>query len=164
MMTASVGSDGDLSGEVDWAQAGVSNAQGDDPANTVRTGAPVTSEDDAELLFELPFRSLVKLQALHLTASSVDEAPSCVRLFANERNIVMTDAAGDTPPTQEFAPVTWGEPGPDGAVTAALDVKFLKFQNLSFLAVYVCRQDEDGLAAQDGQKVCVSNLRLVGKT
>jgi len=163
MMSGSVGADGDLSGEVDWGQAGVGNAQGDDPANVVRSGGPVTSEDDAELLFELPFRSLVKLQALHLTAASADEAPTCVRLFANERNLVMTDAAGEVAPTQEFSPVAWSEPGPDGSVTAALDVKFLKFQNLGYLAVYVCRQDEDGLASQDGDKVCIQRFRLAGK-
>lgn len=163
MMTGTVGSDGDLSGEVDWSQAGVGNAQGDDPANALRSGGSVTSEDDAELLFELPFRSLVKLQALHLTAASVDEAPTCVRLFANERNLVMTDAAGEVAPTQAFGPVQWSEPGPDGAVTAALEVKFLKFQNLGYLAVYVCREDEEGLAVQDGEKVCIRSLRLVGK-
>lgn len=49
----------------------------------------------------------------------------------------MTGAA-----TQEFQDVSWTS-GADGLV-ATLDVNFLKFQKLSFLAIYARSEDDDG--------------------
>lgn len=165
VMAGSVGADGDLGGEIDWGTSGVLNAQGDDGANSLRSGSPVASEDDAsaELLILLPFRTQVKMQAVHLSAPSVEQAPSHVRLFANKRNLDMNDAAGGEAPTQDFATIPWSSPGPDGAVSAILEVNFLKFQNLGYLAVHLCREDEDGLPEEGGAPVSVSAFRLVGK-
>lgn len=167
LMTGSVGSDGDLGGEIDWGTSGVLNAQGDDGANSLRSGSLVVSEEDAsaELLLLLVFRTQVKLQAVHLSAPSAEQAPSHVRLFANKRNLDMNDAAGGEAPTQDFpaGSITWSSPGPDGAVSAVLDVQFLKFQNLGFLAVHLCREDEDGLPEEGGAPVGVSGLRFLGK-
>lgn len=166
MMAGTVGADGDLTGEIDWASAGVLNSPDDNAADTLRSGGSVSSEDDAsaELLFLLPFKTQVKLLALHLSAPSLDSAPGHVRLFANERNLDMNDAAGGVPPTADFATIPWGAPEANGAVTAALEVNFLKFQNLGFLSVHVCREDEDGLPEEGGSPVCVHGVRMIGKT
>lgn len=165
MMSGSVGADGDLSGEVDWATTGVLNAQSDDASDALRSGGPVASEEDssAEMLFHLPFRTQVKLQALHLSAPDAGRAPSHARVFANERNLDMDDAAGGVAPTADFPTIPWSEPGPDGAVAAVLEVNFLKFQNLGCLAVHLCREDEDGLPEEGGLPVCVQGFRLIGK-
>lgn len=165
LMAGSVGADGDLSGEIDWPQAGVLNTSVDDAGNALQSGAPISSEEDstAELLVFLPFRSQVKLQAIHFSASTAERAPRHVRLFANERNLDMNDAAGGVAPTADFKDIPWSA-GPDGTVTAALEVNFLKFQNLGFLAVHFCREDEDGLPEEGGEPICVHGLRLVGKT
>eukprot|EP00401_Gymnodinium_catenatum_P007206 CAMPEP_0117475306 /NCGR_PEP_ID=MMETSP0784-20121206/9727_1 /TAXON_ID=39447 /ORGANISM="" /LENGTH=309 /DNA_ID=CAMNT_0005269549 /DNA_START=107 /DNA_END=1036 /DNA_ORIENTATION=- len=166
LMSGSLGVDGDLSGEIDWASAGVLNSSDDDAVSALRTGGLVASEQDssAELLIFLPFRSQVKLLALHVSAPSADRAPRHVRLFANERNLDMSDAAGGVQPTADFAEVQWSAAGPDGMVTAALEVNFLKFQNLGFLAVHMCREDEEGLPEEGGLTICVRGLRLVGKS
>lgn len=166
LMSGTVGADGDLSGEIDFGQTGVLNAQGDDAANTLRSGGSVVSEDDAsaELLLLLPFRTQVKLQAMHLSAPDADRAPSHVRLFANERNLDMNDAAGGVAPTADFTTIPWSPAGPDGVLSAVLEVNFLKFQNLGYLAVHVCREDEDGLPEEGGLPVCVQSVRFVGKT
>lgn len=165
LLAGSVGSDGDLSGEVDWATAGVLNSSNDDAANALRSGGAVASEEDssAELLIFLPFKSQVKLQRVHLSAPSADQAPGHLRLFANEQNLDMNDAGGGVAPTADFAEIPWGAAGPDGVVTAALEVNMMKFQNLGFLAVHVCREDEDGLPEEGGSPICVQSLRLIGK-
>merc|ERR1711933_246989 len=152
MMAGSVGADGDLSGELDWGSAGILNSSDEDAANSLQRGAPVSSESDsnAELLLLLPFRSLVKLQAVHISAPSAEQAPRHVRLFKNERNLDCDDAAGGVAPTQDFEDVPWGAPGPDGSVTAVLEVKFLKFQGLDFLGVHLARDNEDGLPDEEG--------------
>merc|ERR1712151_270649 len=163
-MAGAVGADGDLSGEIDWAKSGVLNAQGDDPASSLRNGGLVSSEEDssAELLFQLPFKTQVKLQALLLSSPSKEQAPTHVRVFANARNLDMNDAAGGEAPTADFPSVPWTDAG-DGSVTAKLEVNFLKFQNLGFLAVHVCREDEDGLPEEGGTPVCVQGVRFLGK-
>jgi len=165
LMSGSVGADGDLSGEIEWSQSGILNAQGEDATGALRGGGVVSSEEDtsAELLFLLPLKSQVKLLAVHVSSPSAEQAPSHVRLFANQRNLDMSDAAGGVAPTADFATIPWSAPGPDGAVTAALEVNFLKFQNLGFLAVHLCRDDEDGLPEEGGQPICTQGFRLVGK-
>lgn len=164
LLAGSVGQDGDLSGEVDWTGVGVLNSPDDDASGALRTGSLVASEEDAsaELLFLLPFKSQVKLQAVHLTAPTAAQAPCRVRLFANERNLDMNDAAGGVVPTADFEKVTWAT-GPGEAVTAKLEVNFLKFQNIGFLAMHVCREDEDGLPEEGGIPVCVQAVRFLGK-
>lgn len=165
LQAGAVGADGDLSGEVDWGTAGVLNAQSDDASSALRSGGPVTSEEDvsAELLFQLPFRTQVKMQAIHLSSPSAEQAPSRVRLFANQRNLDMNDAAGGVAPTADFEKVQWKDAASDGSVTAVLEVNFLKFQNLGFLSVHLCREDEDGMPDEEGPAICVQGLRLVGK-
>lgn len=165
MMAGSVGADGDLSGELDWASCGVLNSASDDAVDALRNGNPLESEADssAELLFLLPLRSQVKLQELHLTAPSQERAPGHARLFANMRNLDMSDAAGNEAPTHDCPTIPWSSPGPDGAVSAVIQVNMLKFQNLGFLAIHVCREDEDGLPEEDGDPICLQSLRLVGK-
>jgi len=168
LMSASIGADGDLSGEVDWGSVGVLNSADGDAASALQAGKAVWSEADssAELLLFLPLRTQVKLQALQLSAPSAAEAPQHARLFKNERNLDMADAAGGVAPTQDYAAIPWrASPGDaDGTVTAALEVNFLKFQGLGFLAVHLCRDDEDGVPDEEGPPICVKSLRLIGKT
>jgi len=162
LMAGSVGSDGDLSGEIDWASAGILNAQGD-AVEALRSGHAVASEDTAEMLFQLPFKSQVKLQAVHLVSANAESSPSHVRLFANKRDLDMDDAAGGEAPTADFAKIPWGDAAKDGSRAAKLEVNFLKFQNLGFLGMHVCREDEDGLPEQDGPPVSVQSVKFIGK-
>ncbi|CAE7895558.1 DESI2 [Symbiodinium microadriaticum] len=143
--------DGDLLSEVDWPSAGVLNASESDPTEALRSGGVSSDADGSpELLLLLPFISPVKLQKLVLE-SSIDNAPKAVRLFANSPNLDMDDAAGGAA-TQEFGDINWAGTGP--VATATIDVNFLKFQKLSFLAVYA-KGDEDS-----GHQIKISKLGL----
>eukprot|EP00746_Dinoflagellata_sp_MGD_P008899 gnl/MRDRNA2_/MRDRNA2_117873_c0_seq1.p1 gnl/MRDRNA2_/MRDRNA2_117873_c0~~gnl/MRDRNA2_/MRDRNA2_117873_c0_seq1.p1 ORF type:complete len:328 (-),score=75.36 gnl/MRDRNA2_/MRDRNA2_117873_c0_seq1:124-1107(-) len=164
LMGGTVGADGDLSGEIDWTNAGILNCSKDDAADTLRTGGPILSEEDgsAEMLFLLPFKTQVKLQMLHLSSTNIESAPAHVRIFANQRDLDMNDAAGGVPPTADFAQIPWVTGG-DGLVTASLEVNFLKFQNLGFLAVHLCREDEEGIPEEGGVPISVQGVRFTGK-
>ena len=65
--------------------------------------------------------------------------------------------------SHSVAHVQWKDAASDGSVTAVLEVNFLKFQNLGFLSVHLCREDEDGMPDEEGPAICVQGLRLVGK-
>lgn len=159
LVARAAAADGDLSGEVEWAGVGVLNAREDDPGAVLCEGGPVSSEDGSspELLLLVPFVSPVKLQTVRLEALDLPRAPARVRLFANQRNLDMDDAAGGVAATQELTDLSWGVPAAGGAVTATLELNFLKFQNLGFLAIYLARDEEDGAS------VAVQGLRLIGR-
>mmetsp|Transcript_115581 Transcript_115581/g.331806 ORF Transcript_115581/g.331806 Transcript_115581/m.331806 type:complete len:355 (-) Transcript_115581:288-1352(-) len=161
VIAQSVGADGDLTGQVDWSSSGVLNAREADPSDVLRSLGLISSDEGiGELLLLLPMLSTVKLQAVKVRAPDVARAPSRARLFANQRNLDVDDAAGGIAATQEFVPIHW-EPSPDhaGAVVAGLGVNFLKFQNLGFLAIYFGRvEDEDSEAP-----IAVEDIKLIGR-
>ena len=72
--------------------------------------------------------------------------------FANNPNLDMDDALSGAA-TQEFHDVAWTAAG--DAWSANLEVNFLKFQKLSFLAIYASRED--------GQ-VSIGKLSLSGRS
>lgn len=151
LVAKTVGADGDLSPHVEWTGVGVLNAA-DGAPEALRQGTLVASEDDPELLLQLPFQSPVKLQSVKLVAPDAARAPQRVRLFANQRDIDMGDASGGVAPTQAFERLQWSAAGADGSVAASVDVKFLKFQNLAFLCVYLAGEDgaDEGTVALQG--------------
>ena len=122
---------------------GVLNASEPEPTEALQ-GSGVTS--DGELLLLLPFRSLVKLQRLRLEAPSEALAPKSLRLFANAPNLDMDDAMSGKA-TQEFEEITWTAlaDGVSTGVSTTLELNFLKFQKLSFLAIYAQSDSELGL-------------------
>lgn len=74
--------------------------------------------------------------------------------FANNPNLDMDDAMTGAA-TQEFQEVSWTSSA-DGLI-ATLEVNFLKFQKLSFLAIYARGDDET-----DGN-IRISKLSLSGR-
>ena len=155
LVARSAPTDGDLLSEVDWPSAGVLNAAESDPTEALRAGG-VSSDSDGspEILLLLPFVSPVKLQKLVLEAASTDAAPTALRLFANNPNLDMDDAAGGAA-TQEFHDIQWT--GTGSTVTATVEVNFLKFQKLSFLAVYATGD------ADSSHPVSIGKLGLFGR-
>eukprot|EP00747_Dinoflagellata_sp_TGD_P178519 gnl/TRDRNA2_/TRDRNA2_27532_c0_seq1.p1 gnl/TRDRNA2_/TRDRNA2_27532_c0~~gnl/TRDRNA2_/TRDRNA2_27532_c0_seq1.p1 ORF type:complete len:364 (+),score=49.00 gnl/TRDRNA2_/TRDRNA2_27532_c0_seq1:102-1094(+) len=150
--------DGDLAAEVDWAGVGVLNAREADPAGSLRTGGPISSADGSELLILVPFIAPTKLQCLHLQApAGLLQAPKRIRLFANQRDLDMDDAAGGAAATQEVEEVSW-TPSSGASVMTTVEVNFLKFQRLAFLAIYLA-------GAEDSEEpLTVQGLRLQGRT
>lgn len=159
-LVARTNADGTLDNEVDWACAGVLNTSEADPTTALRSSNGVSSQEESpELLVLLPFECPVKLRELVLEAPTAALAPRRARLFANHRDLDMDDASGGTAPTQEFAALAW-KPTASGHLAASLEVNVLKFNNLSFLAVYLDRGGEPGEA---GPSITLKGLRLLGK-
>mmetsp|Transcript_39244 Transcript_39244/g.73194 ORF Transcript_39244/g.73194 Transcript_39244/m.73194 type:complete len:336 (+) Transcript_39244:55-1062(+) len=155
LVARSAAPDGDLVGEVDWPNVGVLNASESDPTEALRAGGVSSSADGSpELLVLLPFVSPVKMQKIVIDADS-DTAPQSIRLFANTPNLDMDDAAGGAA-TQQFQNIAWA--AHDAGVTTTLEVNFLKFQKLSFLALYARGSDDEE------NPVSIRKLGVFGRT
>ncbi|KAK4546063.1 hypothetical protein LTR36_002200 [Oleoguttula mirabilis] len=127
----------------------------------------IESDTDEQLMLFIPFQAALKLHSLHITSippSSADEEdddgtpmrPKTLKLYTNRSHILGFDEADDVPATQEVAiqPSDWDSK----TGTAKVELRFVKFQNISSLVVFVV--DGDG----DGEKVRVDRVRLVGET
>ena len=82
--------------------------------------------------------------------------PKTLKLYSNRATVLGFDEADDHPCTQEITlqPSDW-DPKTGTAVVA---LKFVKFQNISSLVVFVV--DGEG----EGEKVRIDRLRLIGET
>ncbi|KAK4951677.1 Thioredoxin-like protein 1 [Elasticomyces elasticus] len=124
----------------------------------------IESDTDEQLMMFIPFQSALKVHTLHLTSlpptsDEDDEAPmrpKTIQLFINRSNVLGFDEANDTPATQtiELKSSDWdAETG-----TAKVELRFVKFQNISSLVIFVV--DGDG----DGEKTRLDRVRIVGES
>lgn len=169
---------GDVTDEVDYKGLDFLNLDGekgdkravftpDQPSalNTKGKAPPspdwIESDTDEQLMLFIPFQSTIKLHTLQITSvpQPDDEdvvRPKTVHLYANRSHVLGFDEADDTPATQT---ITIGENDWDPKThTAKLELRFVKFQNISSLTVFVA--DGDG----DGEKMRVDRVRLFGET
>ena len=130
----------------------------------------IESDTDEQLMLFMPFQATLKVHTLHITSlptkplakeisSDDDETPmrpKTIKLYSNRANILGFDEAEDIPATQEITlqPQDWDEK----TGTARIELRFVKFQNVSSLVVFVI--DGEG----DGEKVRIDRLRVVGET
>lgn len=123
----------------------------------------VESDTDEQLMLYVPFQSTVKIYSLHITsladASSSDDAPmrpKTIKLFTNRSHVLGFEEADDLAPTQaiELKSSDWDAK----TATAKVDLRFVKFQNVSSLVVFVV--DGEG----KGEKVRLDRLRVVGES
>lgn len=147
----------------------------------------VESDTDEQLLLFTPFNSAVKLHTLQVNNNSPsllfitsmakpndpgqitslpptdtedddDETPmrpKTIKLFTNRPHNLGFDEAEDSEPTQtiEIAEEDWNDKG-----TANLPLRFVRFQNISSLVLFVV--DGDG----DSEKVRLDRVRLIGES
>lgn len=151
-----------LQSEVDWPKVGVLNAEQQDTSEALKSGGVLSSALDgsSELLLLIPFQGPVKMRAVRVEAPDVTRAPQRIRLFANQRNLDMDDAAGKAPATQEFEELDWKiSQGLDSTVVGTtLELNFLRFQNLGFVAIYVGMEEGDS-----SRPIAIQNLQLLTK-
>ena len=125
----------------------------------------VESDTDEQVMLFVPFQSTVKIHTLHITSappSSTDDEseipmrPRTVRLYTNRPNNLGFDEADDEPAAQEIVlkPGDWDA----ATATAKLELRFVKFQNVTSLVVFVV--DGDG----EGEKVRLDRIRVVGES
>ncbi|KAJ2998100.1 hypothetical protein NUW58_g428 [Xylaria curta] len=124
----------------------------------------VESDTDEQLLLFAPFNSASKLHTLQLTSlpptdgDDDDETPmrpKTIKLFTNRPHNLGFDEADDIDPTQtiEIGEDDWNSNG-----TANLPLRFVRFQNITSLVIFVV--DGDG----DGDKVRLDRVRLIGES
>jgi thioredoxin len=133
------------------------------------------TDTDEQLMLYIPFQSTLKIHTLHLTSlrsssptatssSEPPRRPKTIRLYTNRPNILSFDEADDggggggEPATQELVlePQDW-----DAATgTAALPLRFVKFQNVSSLVVFVV----DGEGEGEGETVRLDRVRVIGES
>ncbi|RMZ77115.1 hypothetical protein DV737_g4533, partial [Chaetothyriales sp. CBS 132003] len=123
----------------------------------------VESDTDEQLMLYLPFQSTLKIHSLHLTSppsrSDDDEAPSrpkLIKLYTNRPQILSFDEADATQPTQEItlSEKDW-DPESD---TAKLELRFVKFQNVSSLVLFVVESEGSN------EKVRIDRIRIIGES
>ncbi|OAP54971.1 thioredoxin [Fonsecaea erecta] len=123
----------------------------------------VESDTDEQLMLYLPFMSTLKIHSLHLTSlpdnTDDDESPSRpkqVKIYTNRPRILGFDEAEDTQPAQE---VTLSEKDWDSKTgTAKIELRIVKFQNVSSLVVFVVQSEGDN------EKVRIDRIRVIGET
>jgi hypothetical protein len=125
----------------------------------------VESDTDAQLMLFIPFNATLKVHTVQLTSlppaseEDDDEAPKrpkTIRFYTNRAHNLGFEEAEDIPPTQvvTLAPSDWdAETG-----TAKIELRFVKFQNVSSVVVFVVDGEDDG------EKTRIDRIKFVGET
>lgn len=81
--------------------------------------------------------------------------PALVHLYTNKPHNLDFSEADDTPPTQAItlSAEDWNSEG-----TANIGLRFVKFQNITSLIIYVVKGDGDG------EKVRLDRVRMIGES
>lgn len=121
----------------------------------------IESDTDEQLMLFLPFQATLKLHSIHLTSvitgdDSETVRPKTIQLYTNRSHVLGFDEAEDTPAVQtiELSASDWDAK----THTAKLELRFVKFQNISSVVLFVV--DGDG----DGEKTRIDRIRLFGET
>lgn len=127
----------------------------------------IESDTDEQLMLYIPFQATLKIHTLHLTslppASSEEDdddeipmRPKTLHLYTNRAHNLGFEEADDIPAAQNItlSPSDWdAETG-----TAKVELRFVKFQNVSSLVVFVV--DGEG----EGEKTRIDRIRVIGET
>ncbi|KAI6084544.1 DUF1000-domain-containing protein, partial [Hypoxylon rubiginosum] len=123
----------------------------------------IETDTDEQLLLYTPFNSAIKLHTIQITSLPPDDEddddvpmrPKTLKLFTNRPHNLGFDEAEDIEPTQaiEIGEDDWNTNG-----TANLALRFVRFQNITSLVVFVA--DGDG----DSEKVRIDRIRLIGES
>ena len=123
----------------------------------------VESDTDDQLMLYIPFQATLKIHSIHLTSippySDDDEVPmrpKTVQVYVNRSHILGFEEAEDSPVTQSITinSKDWD----DTTGTAKMDLRFVKFQNVTSLVLFVVNGDGEG------EKVRLDRVRVVGET
>lgn len=124
----------------------------------------VESDTDEQLMLYVPFRATLKVHTLHITSlppkpSDDDESPmrpKTLQIYSNRAHVLGFEEAEDVPVTQAItlSAQDWDEK----TATAKVELRFVKFQNVTSLVLFVV--DGDG----DGDKVRIDRIRIIGES
>ena len=122
----------------------------------------VESDTDEQLMLYVPFMSTLKVHTIHITsllAKDDDEPPmrpKTIQIYSNRAHVLGFDEAEDLQATQTITLNSrdWDEK----TGTAKIELRFVKFQHVTSLVVFIV--DGDG----DGEKVRIDRIRIVGES
>lgn len=124
----------------------------------------VESDVDNQLMLYIPFTSTLKVHTIHITScvsgdEDDDEAPvrpKTIHIWTNRQHNLGFEEAEDVPTTQtiELKESDWD---PETA-TAKLELRFVKFQSVYSLVLFVA--DGDG----DSEKTRIDRIRFIGES
>lgn len=123
----------------------------------------VESDTDDQLMVYIPFQSTLKIHSLQLTSISAQSEdneesmrPKTVQIYTNRPHILGFEEAEDIAPTQSITLESRDWDTKTG--TAKIELRFVKFQNVSSLVLFVVN------GAGDGEKVRLDRVRIVGES
>ena len=124
----------------------------------------VESDTDEQLMLYIPFQSTLKIHSLHITSlpSTSDDSeaparPTKFKIYTNRAQILGFDDAEDITATQE---VTLSKSDWDSKTnTAKIELRFVKFQNVSSLVVFVVENE-----VEDSEKTRLDRIRVIGES
>ncbi len=123
----------------------------------------VESDTDDQLMLFVPFQSALKIHTLQITSVKSnwedDEAPlrpKTVQIYTNRSHILGFEEADDIPPTQSITLEARDWDPKTG--TAKIELRFVKFQNVSSLVIFVVNGDGEG------EKVRLDRIRIIGES
>ena len=126
----------------------------------------VETDTDEQLMLYIPFQATLKIHTLHITSlppssqaaegGEVPMRPKTIHLYTNRAHVLGFDEAESVPATQAVTlrPQDWDA----RTGTAKVELRFVKFQNVSSLVVFIV--DGEG----SGEKVRVDRLRVIGES
>ena len=122
----------------------------------------IESDTDPELMLYIPFQSTLKIHSIQITSlpphtddDADDETPMRpkeLRFFINTPNIIGFDE--DIAPTQTIEVSSTGWHPETG--TAIIELRYVKFQKVSSLCIFVVSGDGDG------EKTRIDRIRIIG--
>ncbi|KAK5076278.1 Thioredoxin-like protein 1 [Lithohypha guttulata] len=123
----------------------------------------VESDTDEQLMIYVPFQSTLKVRSLHITSAPTDtdddeqpSRPKVLKIFTNKPQALSFDDAESNAATQD---VTLTEKDWDPKTnTAKIELRFVKFQNVSSLVIFVAESEADN------EKVRIDRIRIIGES
>lgn len=122
----------------------------------------VESDTDDQLMIYVPFQSTLKVHSLQLTSippTSGEEAlmrPKTVQIYTNRSHILGFEEAEDITSTQTITLESRDWDCKTG--TAKIELRFVKFQNVSSLVLFIVNGDGEG------EKVRIDRVRIIGES
>lgn len=126
----------------------------------------VKSDTDEQLMLYIPFQSTVKIHSLQITSlpmasgdaddDEVPMRPKQLKLYTNRAHNLGFEEADDMTATQEIELNVKDWDAETG--TAKVDLRFVKFQNVTSLVVFLVKGDGDG------ERTRLDRIRFVGET
>lgn len=122
----------------------------------------VESDTDEQLMLFVPFMSSMKIHSLFITSlppkdgDEIPMRPKVIKVYTNRANVLGFDEAEDVDATQSITlrPEDWDEK----TGTARVELRFVKFQSVKSLVIFVVEGEGDG------EKVRIDRIKFVGDT